>query len=155
MSNEPRDEQPEPINADSAQEDTDAILSRRRFLIQSGLAGAGIAVGGCEKGGKTDKASGAGGMDKPPKPGICLKVRAPQRDAAVSRPCLSVPERPPMEPGMKPAMAPDMKPRVCLKVRMPRKPDRRATVCLSKPTQRRPKPRKKPRGRICLSAIDL
>ena len=75
--------------SDSAQEDTEAILSRRRFLIQSGLAGAGLAVAGCEKGGKVDKASKTGPMGKPHSPGICLKVAGPKPDAAVSQPCLS------------------------------------------------------------------
>ncbi len=157
--------QPEPIEPDSAQlepdsaqEDTEAILSRRRFLIKSGLASAGLAVAGCEKGGKTDQTNAPGPMSKPHKPGICLKVAGPKPDAAVSRPCLSVPDMTPDKP---------MRPRVCLKVRPPepmRDPGgRKAMVCLSQPKPPRkkrptppkpPKPRKR-RARICLSeAID-
>ncbi len=134
MSNEDRQAQPDAIEPDTAQEDTDAILSRRRFLIQSGLAGAGIAVGGCDKGGKTDKAGGADPMGKPPRMHVCLDVPAPRRDAAVSRPCLSVPPRPDMQRVMKPPP----KPRVCLMEPPPRRPPRKAMVCLSKTRKRRP-----------------
>jgi hypothetical protein len=156
MSREPRDEQTENLEPDSAgigpddaQEDTEAILSRRRFLIQSGLASAGLAAAGCEKGGKSDQAAGPEPMGKPTEPRVCLAVEAPKPDAAAAaQPCLSAPYMAPDQP---------MRPRVCLKVRQPdpmRDPGaRRAMVCLSKPAPKRPKRPKRPMRtpRICLS----
>ena len=140
-----------------AREDTEAILSRRAFLIQSALAGAGVAAGaaGCDKKGKPAQAPSK------PRPQICLKKRGPRPDGSL-RPCLSV--RPPEEPP-RPMTAGDPKPgmndgarvpmgRACLGLRQPDKPKPRPKVCLSVRKRRPPKRRKKPRGRICLSPID-
>lgn len=153
---EPKDLDAPQTSPDNAQEDTDAILSRRRFLIQSGLAGAGLAVTGCDKGGKPDKAAGTDPMGKGHKPGICLKIAAPKPDAAVSQTCLSVaimkPDKPPSPrpclgltrtPPKRPQMDPG---------KTPMKPPRKAMVCLTQP---RPPRRKRPGGRprICLSKI--
>ena len=82
-------------------DDTEAILRRRRFLIQSALAGAGIGalLAGCA-----------------PKP--CLTVLQPPAEPT-PRPCLAV--VPPPQPS---------KPGPCLKVVPPKKPPRPGP-CLS------------------------
>jgi hypothetical protein len=69
-----QDLQAPPTLPDRAREDTAAILSRQRFLIQS--AGAGIGAAGCDKGGKADRSGGTtpDPMEPPHKPGICLSV---------------------------------------------------------------------------------
>jgi hypothetical protein len=91
-------------------EDTEAILARRRFLIASTLAGAGlgVALSGCQ-----------------PKP--CLKVKEPGPRVCLSvkpepRVCLTVdpelPKRPKPDPPKEGASANPPRPEVCLSVRL-------------------------------------
>lgn len=66
-------------------EDREAILRRRRFLIQSALAGAGIGalLAGCAPKPKPGPCLTVVPPPQPPKPGPCLKVVPPR-----PRPCL-------------------------------------------------------------------
>jgi hypothetical protein len=100
-------------------EDTQAILARRRFLIESALAGGlGALAAGCEK----------------EEPSPCLKVGTP-------RVCLKVPPpEPPKKPDTattpQPCLSPPVEPRPCLEVAPPPKKDAKGTgegprVCLS------------------------
>ncbi len=112
-------------------EDTEAILSRRDFLIKSGLATAGVAAVGCgEK--QTQKPQPC--LSQPARqPDAetarpCLKVRA-QQDAGAARPCLKIkpppPQpclKPPAQPCLSPKPPPRPKPRPCLSVPAPKKP---------------------------------
>jgi len=101
-------------------EDTQAILDRRRFLIESTLAGAGLGAlaAGCD----TEK----------PRP--CLSI------AKEPQPCLSVIKEPPKKPDTatppQPCLSPPPEPRPCLEVPAPPKKDAKAKVewpkaCLS------------------------
>ncbi len=120
-----------PNAKDEPPEDREAILSRRRFLIESALASAGITIGvaGC-------------GTKKEEVPQVCLSP-PPQSQKAPPHICLKV------------------APQECLKVAPPRLDGGvpRPRVCLSKPPPRAclsirrkpPKDTKDPAGRICLS----
>ena len=102
-------EPPEDAREKQEDEDTEAILSRRRFLIFSTLAGAGIgpAMSGCQR--------------EPPKPKVCLKV----------------PSREPEPPPPKDVLPPGPGPKVCVSVprekRLPGVPPPKAKVCLTVP----------------------
>ena len=74
---------PEDTQQRQRDEDTEAILSRRRFLIASTLAGAGMggALSGCRP--------------QPPEPKVCLKPSPPDTPQTGGKdsqpqPCLSV-----------------------------------------------------------------
>ena len=107
----PHDDQP------PQDEDTRAILHRRRFLIESALAGigAGAVLIGCDK-----KPAGS------PKP--CLSVKAPPQTQPKPQVCLEVEPRPCLSvapsPATKPATRPE--PQVCLSPPVPPPP----TPCL-------------------------
>ena len=93
-----------PPEADAEQQDTEAILSRRAFLVRSALAGAGVAAAGCG--------------DKPqPGPKVCLGPPPARRDAGV-------------KPKGRPRPGPDAGPKPCLKVKPP---DHKPRPCLSAP----------------------
>ena len=82
-------------------EDTEAILSRRRFLISSTLAGAGLgaALSGCRP--------------EPPQPKVCLTTPRPEPPYARPDQRVPPPEKPPpVEP----------KPQPCLEVPRSEKP---------------------------------
>ncbi len=93
-------------------EDTQAILNRRRFLIESTLAGAGLGAlaAGC-------------GKEEPQKPQICLSVAVPPEPpkkpgtATPPQPCLDV--APPPKPTTATAPRPCLSmpaPQPCLKI---------------------------------------
>jgi hypothetical protein len=126
-------------------EDTEAILRRRKFLIQSALAGAGLGalLAGCEAEPKVCLEVTPDG----PNPNICLQPpkvgtkagpkpgteAAPKlKTDAAARTCLSVPPEP--GPCLKlPAPRTHTGAKVCLKLAPPKKPKPR--VCLSLPTR--------------------
>jgi hypothetical protein len=143
------------------EEDREAILSRRKFLIESALASAGITLGvgvaGCGPS-KKETAPQVCLSVAPvePRPTECLKVAPPPPPDAGApasqpvrptvclqpRPCLSVP-RPP-------EVCLRVAPQKCLKI-APQRPDGgMPRPCLSRP---RPclQPKKPPSGKICLS----
>lgn len=101
-------------------EDTQAILDRRRFLIQSTLATAGIVAGagGCRPEPEVCL------TPAPPEPQVCLSVAAPE-------PCLDVsePQEPPMPPDGSGGNQPE--PETCLDVSVPQHPEPEPEVCLS------------------------
>jgi len=70
-------EPPEDVSPRQGEEDTEAILSRRRFLISSTLAGAGIgaALSGCRT--------------EPPEPKVCL-TPLPPKQPPEPKACLSI-----------------------------------------------------------------
>jgi hypothetical protein len=132
-------------------EDRDAILSRRKFLIESALASAGITIG----------VAGCGPSKKDPGPQVCLSVapQPPPPDAAFAQP---PPPRPTvclqpqvcLSPPPQPQECLKIAPQKCLKFAPPReRPDggtprpclSRPRVCLSVA------PKKPPSGNICLS----
>ena len=101
--------QREAIDSDGrTDEDTEAILNRRRFLIQSTLASAG--VGAVMSGCKAE-----------PEPGICLSVDPPEPEPEPEV-CLDVaPPEPEPEPQVSqdvepPEPEPDPEPTICLTV---------------------------------------
>ena len=117
-------------------EDTEAILDRRRFLIESTLAGAGLGavLAGCD-----NRSEPHACLSIEPQP--CLEVEPPE-----SQPCLSIeigqPTTQPKPPG----------PEVCLKVEVkpPFKPPRPfgpdPGPCLSpEPERRLSLPRRRPK----------
>ena len=123
-------------------EDTEAILARRRFLIRSALAGAGLGavLAGCES-----------------------------KPEAVPRPCLSVAVPPPTsntdaqpKTSTEPKPGTATKPEVCLKIAPPEKPPEPAPktvtepqICLSVPAPQPcltpAPPKEEPGARPCLS----
>ena len=73
-----------PDDGKTARQDTEAILSRRRFLIQSALAGAGVVATSCKR--KATRSAEKGvepplkpGPDSGPKAVPCLSKPAPMR----------------------------------------------------------------------------
>jgi len=107
---------PEDDRQGQPDEDTEAILSRRRFLISSTLAGAGL--GGAM--------SGCGPYSRP-----CLTLprKPPPPQPPGPKPCLKVPAPPEPEP-------PKPEPKVCLKVPAPAEPEPpkpEPKVCLKVP----------------------
>lgn len=97
------------------EEDRQAILRRRRFLIQSALTGAGLGalLAGCE----------------PDEPKPCLSIRRPPKSTADPKPCLEVaPPEPATKTGTK--LMTGTEPEVCLSVPAPFKPTTQAKVCL-------------------------
>lgn len=109
-------------------DDTEAILRRRRFLIQSALVGAGMGalLAGCE-------------------PEVCLTPQV----------CLKVAPPPSTKEGAKPAT--QAEPQVCLELPAP-KTNKGAQVCLKlAPPERKPEPKpclseaRPPRPGPCLS----
>ena len=123
-------------NRPRSDEDTEAILNRRRFLIESTMAGAGIGavLSGCE--------AQPGPEAKPPESRPCLKIKPEPRQ------CLDVPPDPPTS---KPT-----EPQVCLSVEIsqPKTPPAASqpAACL-KVEVKPPKPPPRPclRLRPCLS----
>jgi hypothetical protein len=145
MSKDDEDAKPGTEPASGATEDRDAILSRRKFLIESALASAGITIGvaGC---GPSKKDTGPQVcLSIAPQPQECLKVAPPRPNVCLSPP----PQPPPPQPQECLRVAPQK----CLKIAPPRDGGApRPQVCLSKP---RPRPclsvAPKPSGKICLS----
>ena len=141
-------------------EDTQAILNRRRFLIASALAGAGLgaAATGCDRDAQPDiclkVAPRPRLTPKPPaKPGTADRPEPKPATAVEPRPCLEpVPPDRGHKPGTRPEVclsveippAPKPGPKVCLKL-APRKPEPKP--CLTVP----PRPTPKPGPRPCLS----
>lgn len=126
-------ESEKPATASEAQEDTEAILSRRSFLIKSALSGAGVAATAC---------------GPKPSPHPCLSEPPMRRDAAAARPRreIAVPPKTSRDAGAEAPLRPP-KPHPCLS---PPKPQ----PCLKIKPRRTPK-RRKPRGRICLSDFSV
>lgn len=115
---------PEPLHND----DTEAILERRRFLIRSTLAGLGVAaattVSGC--GESKPKAKG--------EPEPCLKVMAPN-DKPEPKPCLSVTKPKPPDATAEPHIVrPEAE--ICLSI-MPDPPDPKADSPEDKPVPKK------------------
>ena len=113
---------PEPQKND----DTEAILERRRFLIRSTLAGLGVAaataVSGCDRPEKCLKVKPPDPKPKPPKdepePKVCLKTVKPGPPEPEPKPCLSIeaPEPPKDKPDLKKLLTPEDRPGPCLSI---------------------------------------
>jgi hypothetical protein len=136
----------------AADRDTEAILARRRFLIQSTLAGLGIgaaaAVTGCGDEPKAclEVAPEPKAKPKPePEPKPCLEVE-PEPE-----PCLSIIEP---EPEPKPCLTvpPEEEPKPCLDVAPDDgKAESEPKICLKIAPPTEEKPPKSDRPGICLS----
>jgi hypothetical protein len=127
--------------------DTEAILARRRFLIQSTLAGLGISA-----------AAAMTGCGDEPK--ACLEVAPKPKPEPEPKPCLEVePEPEPClsiepEPEPKPCLTvpPEEEPKPCLDVAPPdKKPKPKPEICLRIAPPTEEKPPKSDRPGICLS----
>ena len=116
------EDQPQTDDPNRREEDTEAILHRRRFLIQSTLASAGLGavVSGCQP-------QVCLSVAPPPEPQPCLDVEPPE-----PQPCLEV-EPPRPQPCLSEPPAPEPRPEPCLKVVEPPQPPPKPepTVCLS------------------------
>ena len=125
-------------------EDTEAILNRRRFLIASALAGAGLgAVAGCDpepclKVGPPPRKAGSKPSTRPAE----RKPKTP--DQPEPKPCLT-PELPKPKTAAQPKPKPGTAPRPCLSVIRP--PGPRGCLKIA-PKPKTPSP---PKPKICLS----
>ncbi|MBC8874166.1 MAG: hypothetical protein H8E44_32405 [Planctomycetes bacterium] len=124
------DDQPQSDDPKRREEDTEAILHRRRFLIQSTLASAGLGavVSGCQPQACLSAAPDPCLSVAPePEPQPCLDVGPPE-----PQPCLEV-EPPRPQPCLSEPPAPEPRPEPCLKVVEPPQPPPKPepTVCLS------------------------
>jgi len=110
-------------NRPRSEEDTEAIMNRRKFLIESTLVGAGLsaALAGCKSESESE-------------PKVCLSINVPV--TTQPKPCLEVDSQP-ADDEVKP-----IGPQVCLSIDTPPEPPplpRRLGPCLS-PSQRGPTP---------------
>lgn len=113
------------MNRDAKKE----ILARRARFVAAALAGAGLAAGLSQCGGKTDRDTGAGDAGSDVAPNPCLGM--PQPDAE-PRPCLEPPEP---DAGPEPclgALPPDAEPQPCLDIEVDAS-DAEPQPCLSAP----------------------
>ncbi|MBM4042246.1 MAG: hypothetical protein FJ290_27450 [Planctomycetes bacterium] len=132
-------------------EDADAILNRRRFLIESTLAGAGLGAlaAGCEKEPQPCL------KVAPPKPSPCLKLPAPDTATPPVKPKTAVEPQPCLQP-LPPKPATSVAPQPCLDVAPVPKPKSGTAPqpCLSMPA---PKVclRIAPKPKVCLSLEEV
>jgi len=114
-------------------EDTEAILRRRRFLIESALAGLGVGAlaAGCKEEPEPKVCLTALPPEPPPKKGtgpqVCLRPAPPPKGDTKAQPCLEV------APTPAPCLSVPANPQPCLEVMPPKEapPKERPQACLS------------------------